>query len=37
LNILKNPYLIRVNQDKTSKQATCVYNCGGYAQLYGAP
>ena len=29
LQILQNKNLIAVNQDPTSKQATCVYNCLG--------
>ena len=36
LSILKSRPLIAVNQDPTSKQAVCVYNCGGDVELYGA-
>lgn len=37
LAILKNRNLIRINQDPTSNQAQCIFNCLGDVQVFGAP
>jgi alpha-galactosidase len=36
LAILKNKWLIAVNQDSLGKQATCVQNCATDIQIIGA-